>query len=160
MTGHIVGLLVGRENTFPGPFIETVNRKGEAKGVRAEMVTFGGATELEEPRYRVIVDRISHEVPYYRTGTSTFGQRPKTMILQEFIHWDDYIRCICIGRKHINPIRYDPNAPFHERYVIDRPIEGAVRERAIHDAQMLTDALGYDMDTVEFAVRDGILYAI
>ncbi|MFN2632261.1 MAG: glutathione synthase, partial [Thermoanaerobaculia bacterium] len=89
-----------------------------------------------------------------------FGQRPKTMILQEFIQWDDYIRCICIGRRHINPIRYDPMAPFHERYVIDRPVEGAVRERAIHDAIALTDALGYDMDTVEFAVRDGILYAI
>jgi hypothetical protein len=97
---------------------------------------------------------------YDQTGTSTFGQRPKTMILQEFIHWDDYIRCICIGRKHINPIRYDPTAPFHERYVVDKPVEGKVRERAIHDAIALTDALGYDMDTVEFAVRDGILYAI
>ncbi len=30
-----VGLLIGRENTFPQPFIDTVNRKGEPKGVRA-----------------------------------------------------------------------------------------------------------------------------
>ena len=267
MSTKVVGLLVGRENTFPQPFIDTVNRKGDPKGVRAEMATFGGARELEEPKYSVVVDRISHEVPYYRahlksmalmgtvvvndpfwweadekffectlarklgvavpktvilpnksyipdinegslrnlqypldwkgiveytglpaimkpntgggwkdvykvdtmeqllwaydqTGTATFGQRPKTMILQEFIHWDDYIRCICIGRKHINPIRYDPTAPFHERYVVDKPVEGKVRERAIHDAIALTDALGYDMDTVEFAVREGVLYAI
>ena len=32
-----VGLLVGRENTFPGPFIEAVNRKGASAGVTAEM---------------------------------------------------------------------------------------------------------------------------
>src|ERR1041385_2362975 len=66
MTPKLVGLLVGRENTFPQPFIDTVNRKGEAKGVRAEMAILGGAKELEDPKYSVIVDRISHEVPYYR----------------------------------------------------------------------------------------------
>jgi len=58
------------------------------------------------------------------------------------------------------PIRYDPTAPFHERYVISRPVEGDLRTRAILNAIRLTDALGYDMDTVEFAVRDGELYAI
>ncbi|HET7700906.1 MAG TPA: hypothetical protein VFM06_08600, partial [Candidatus Limnocylindria bacterium] len=61
-----VGILVGRENTFPPAFIETVNRKGAARGVTAEMAVMGGAREIEEPRYAVIVDRISHEVPYYR----------------------------------------------------------------------------------------------
>src|SRR5437588_12943290 len=63
--GRVVGLLVGRENTFPQPFIETVNRRGAAKGVSAEMAVLGGTRELERPRYAVIVDRISHEVPYY-----------------------------------------------------------------------------------------------
>src|SRR5881398_2957490 len=63
---RVVGLMVGRENTFPGPFLEVVNAKGEGVGVRAEMATLGGARELEEPRYAVIVDRISHEVPYFR----------------------------------------------------------------------------------------------
>ena len=66
MSEKVVGLLIGRENTFPGPFIETVNRKGASKGVRAEMATMGGAREIEPQRYAVIVDRISHEVPYYR----------------------------------------------------------------------------------------------
>ena len=39
-------------------------------------------------------------------------------------------------------------------------MQGELRERAVHDATALVDALGYDMDTVEFAVRDGVLYAI
>ena len=82
------------------------------------------------------------------------------MILQEFIHWDDYVRCICIGRKDILPMRYDPTAPFAERYVVNRPVQGELRERSIRDAIALVDALGYDMDTVEFAIRDGVLYAI
>ena len=43
----IVGLLVGRENTFPGPFIETVNRKGAAQGVSAELAVLGGTRELQ-----------------------------------------------------------------------------------------------------------------
>src|SRR5262249_2365299 len=45
---------------------DTVNARGAARGVRAEMAVLGGAREEEEPRYAVIVDRISHEVPYYR----------------------------------------------------------------------------------------------
>src|SRR3982074_2025113 len=226
-----VGVLVGRENTFPPAFIATVNRRGASKGVNAEMAVLGGARELEQPRYAVIVDRISHEVPYYRahlksaaimgtvvvndpfwweaderffectrarmlgvavpktvvlpnksyisditeqslrnlkypldwddilsyvglpailkpntgggwkdvdrvdsqqdllwaydqSGCLSPRHRPKTMILQEFIKWEDYVRCICIGRKDVLPIRYDPTAPFHERYVTSRPVQG------------------------------------
>src|SRR5581483_10614558 len=63
---NVVGILVGRENTFPSAFIETVDRKGASRGVRAEMASLGGAREIETPRYAVIVDRISHEVPYFR----------------------------------------------------------------------------------------------
>jgi hypothetical protein len=261
MSERVVGLLVGRENTFPQPFLDVVNERGAAKGVRAELAVLGGAQELEEPRYAVIVDRISHEVPYFRAhlksaalmgtvvvndpfwweadekffectlarklgvavpktvvlpnkeyipdidpevslrnlrfpldweaivgytglpavlkpntgggwkdvhvvGTieelwrayDTSGQQ--TMILQEFIDWQDYVRCICIGRRHVLPIRYDPRRPFHERYRIDEPLDDFLREQSVEQAQTLVDALGYDMDTVEFAVRDGVLYAI
>jgi hypothetical protein len=83
----------------------------------------------------------------------------KTMILQEFIDWDDYVRCIVVG-EDVLPIRYDPKRPFHERYRTDEPVEGKLRERAIADARTLTQALGYDMDTVEFAVKGDVLYAI
>src|SRR5437879_9046023 len=62
----LVGLMVGRENTFPQPFIDLVNQQGKADGIGAELASLGGNGELEAPPYSVIVDRISHEVPYYR----------------------------------------------------------------------------------------------
>src|SRR3979490_2801336 len=61
-----IGLLVGRENTFPQPFLDTVNRKGAGQGVTAELALLQGTQEDEDPAYAVLVDRISHEVPYYR----------------------------------------------------------------------------------------------
>src|SRR5439155_24580358 len=57
MSDRVVGILIGRENTFPGPFIETVNRKGASQGVHAEMAVLGGAREIEPQRDKVIVDR-------------------------------------------------------------------------------------------------------
>src|SRR5213083_2627372 len=62
----IIGLLVGRENTFPGPFLDIVNQKGRADGITAELAVLGGTTELAEQYHAVLVDRISHEVPYFR----------------------------------------------------------------------------------------------
>ena len=257
----VIGLLVGRENTFPGPFLDLVNKRGASDGITAELAVLGGTPELFEPYHAVLVDRISHEVPYYRAhlksavllGTTVINDpfwwqadekffectlarklgvavpktivlpnkqyipdidhvrslrnlqfpldwerlieytglpavlKPntgggwkdvfivhsleelitaydqtglKTMILQEYIDWDDYVRCICIGRQNILPIRYNPRAPFEDRYQISRPVEGALRDQAIKDARTLVEALGYDMDTVEFAVKDGVLYAI
>src|SRR5436190_18011308 len=60
-----IGLVVGREWSFPPAFIEEVNRRGE--GVTAEYVKLGGTAMDELMDYAVIIDRISHEVPYYRT---------------------------------------------------------------------------------------------
>src|SRR5476651_1298815 len=61
-----VGLLCGREFSFPPAFIERVKTLGAKDGVTAEFVKLGG-TRMDEPaKYSVIVDRISHEVEYYR----------------------------------------------------------------------------------------------
>src|SRR3954454_19769393 len=61
----IVGLLVGRENTFPHAFIDRVNSKN--MGVRSELCQLGG-TRMDEPApYGVIVVRISLETPYDRS---------------------------------------------------------------------------------------------
>src|SRR4030095_2774116 len=62
----IVGLLCGREYSFPPAFIAAVNELGRPQNVTAEMVTLGGTKMGEAARYRVIVDRISHEVEDYR----------------------------------------------------------------------------------------------
>ena len=252
-----VGLLVGREWSFPPAFIEEVARRDV--GVTAEFVTLGG-TSMDEPSpYAVIVDRISHEVPYYRTylkhavlngatvvnnpfmwssddklfdaslATKLGVASPKTialpnreyipgikhdeslrnlqypldwqaivdyigmpcilkdahgggwkdvyvcrsldelihnyddsgqltMIVQEFIEWDQFIRCLALGQRDVLPMKYDPR---ERKYLVEHehlaPTLGA---RIVKDSLTLMRALGYDMCSLEFAVRDGIPYAI
>src|SRR6476469_2704386 len=60
-----VGLLVGREWSFPPKFIEAVAARNA--GVIAEHAKLGGTLMNEPCPYAVLVDRISHEVPYYRS---------------------------------------------------------------------------------------------
>ncbi len=60
-----VGILAGREVTFPESIIKSINEKGNGDVV-AEMVTVGGIHHDQEKKYDIIIDRISHEVPYYR----------------------------------------------------------------------------------------------
>jgi len=252
-----VGLLVGREWSFPPAFIEEVNRR--SAGVTAEFVKLGGTKMNEANPYAVIIDRISHEVPYYRSylkcavlqGVSVinnpfmwtaddkfFGAaladkldiaHPKTMVIpnkdyvpgivpteslrnliypldwnyiadyvglpcvlkdahgggwksvyvchsldelirnydqsgrltmvvQEFIRWEGYIRCLCLGQDTVLPMRYNPH---EKQYLVDEGYLGAkLKERIVDDSLKLVRALGYDMNTVEWAVRDGVPYAI
>jgi len=252
-----VGLFVGREWSWPPAFIEEVNRRDE--GVVAEYMRIGGTTMNEPVPYRVIVDRISHEVPYYRSylknavlqgvkvindpfmwtaddkffGASLANRigvvsprtvvlpnkdyvpgivhseslrnleypinwtriidavggfpcvlkdahgggwkevyivRTKeelfwryngtgllTMILQEFIEWDNYARCMCLGQDEIYVMKYDPSA---RRYHDDHDFAPDLYDRIVRDARALCVAFGYDMNTVEFAVRNGVPYAI
>ena len=91
---------------------------------------------------------------YHQTGTHV-------MMLQEEIVFEEYFRCYVIGRKHVHLMRYDPRRPHAERYVRDAaPIPPALAERLRGDCLKLAHALGYDFDTMEFAVRDGVPYAI
>ena len=252
-----VGLLVGREWSFPPKFIEEVNRRKD--GVTAEYVSLDITRMDDAPQYDVIIDRISHEVGFYRAylkHASLLGTRivnnpfmwsaddkffdatlatklgvasPKTvvlpnkdyipgishseslrnlkfpmdwkaaidyvglpcvlkdahgggwrdvyichsleevwqnyndsglltMVLQEFIEWDQYIRCLCLGRQDVLPMQYDPKRRMYiddESYLSD-----SLKKRIVDDALTLVRALGYDMNSVEFAVRDEIPYAI
>lgn len=251
-----VGVIVGREWSFPPAFIEEVNRRNA--GVTAEYVQLGG-TRMDEPvPYRVIVDRISHEVPYYRSylkNAALQGVRvindpfmwsaddkffeaslatrlgvasPKTivlpnkeyvpgivpgeslrnliypldwgwiadyvgmpcilkdahgggwrdvyvvhsldeliarydqsgmltMIVQEFIAWENYARCMVLGQRDVHVMKYDPR---QRHYHAGHDFAPALYRRIHADALTLCKALGYDMNTVEFAIRDGIPYAI
>jgi hypothetical protein len=252
-----VGLLVGQEWSFPPAFIGEVNNRDV--GVSAEFVKLGG-TKMDEPNpYAVIIDRISHEVPYYRSylknavlqGVSVINNpfmwtaddkyfeaslanrlgiaSPKTivlpnkdyipgivhpdslrnlispmdwgyivdyvglpcvlkdahgggwkevyichsveeliynynqtglltMVVQEFIEWEHYVRCMCLGQEEILPIKYNP----HERryYVEHNHLTPELGQRIFEDSLKLVRALGYDMNTVEWAICDGIPYAI
>jgi hypothetical protein len=83
------------------------------------------------------------------------------MTLQEEIVFTEYFRCYVIGRKHIHIMRYDPRQPHADRYVkAPAPIDPKMYERVRGDCLKLVNALGYDFDTLEFAVRDGVPYAI
>jgi hypothetical protein len=60
-----IGLIIGREWSWPSAFITEVNKRGE--GVTAEFVKLGGTFLTTTSEYDVIIDRMSHEIPYYRT---------------------------------------------------------------------------------------------
>jgi hypothetical protein len=255
-----IGLLCGREHSFPPAFIDRVNELGRSEGLSAEMVSLGG-TRLGEPSpYRVIVDRLSHEVAYYRgylkyaalggtyvinnpfwwTADDKFfnyalasrlgvavprtvllpqksyppdvdirpeslrnlqypldwdelldhvgrpailkpfagggwkhvykvedrdellraydASGPHCMVLQQFIDFGQYVRCFTFGKTDIMPVAYDPRA---RRYIIDHAyLTAEVGARVVSDAQTINQALGYEMNTIEFAIRDGVPYAI
>jgi hypothetical protein len=252
-----IGLLVGREWSFPPAFIQEVARRDA--DVVAEFVTLGG-TRMDEPAdYAVIIDRISHEVPYYRTflkhaalqgsivvnnpfmwsaDDKLFGASlatklgvasPKTvalpnrqyipgikhdeslrnlqypldwqgivdyiglpcilkdahgggwrdvyicrsleelihhydtsalltMIVQEFIEWEQFIRCLALGQREVLPMKYDPR---ERKYLVEHEhLSPKLGKRIVDDSLTLMGALGYDMCSLEFAVRDGVPYAI
>ena len=82
-----VGLMVGREWSFPPALIEAVNNREE--DVSAELVQLGG-TRMDEPcPYAVIVDRISHEVPYYRSYLKNAVLHSTTVFNNPFMWTDD-----------------------------------------------------------------------
>jgi hypothetical protein len=252
-----IGLLVGREWSWPPAFLEAINRRHD--GVTAEYVKLGGTRMEEAIPYAVLIDRISHEVPYYRSylkhavqqgvtvvnnpfmwcaddkffGASLCAKlglaHPKTlvlpnkdyvpgivpteslrnlifaldwqaivdyvgmpcvlkdahgggwrgvyichsleelirnydqsglltMIVQEFIHWEQYVRCLCLGQREVLVMPYDPN---EKKYAADPDyVSSDLHQRIVDDSLKLVGALGYDMNTVEWAVRDGVPYAI
>ena len=86
------------------------------------------------------------------------------MMLQEEIVFTDYFRCYCIGQKDVLIMPYEPRNPHHLRYAAEMKATGEEGEKllaTIKDYTLkLNIALGYDFNTVEFAVRDGIPIAI
>ena len=255
-----IGVLFGMENTFPGALVERINGFGLPE-ITAEFVQIGAVRMAEPSPYRVIVDRISHDIPYYRAylknaaldgayiinnpfwwsaddkffnyslatrlgvaiprtvllphkehpaGTTDRSMRnlqypldwpsifeyvkfpaflkpfdgggwrdvhrvnteeeffkaydqtrTLCMTLQAAVEFDEYFRCYVVGQEDVHIMPYNPRAPFHERYVLTPPAyDPALLERVELDARTLCQALGYDLNTVEFAVEDGIPYAI
>ena len=257
-----VGILTGREVTFPESIIKSINEKGKDEVV-AEMVKVGGIRLDEEKKYDVIIDRISHEVPFYRAtlkrmaleGTYIINNPfwwsaddkffnfsladkigvaiPKTvllpqqdyipditseslrnlefpidwegivnyvgfpaflkpfdgggwknvskvysleelwseynksgklcMTLQEGIEFDQFVRCYCVGQEKVLIMPYDPSKPYLSgmQYVsVDDYLSPELHERVEKDVITICKALGYDLNTVEFAIKDGVPYAI
>ena len=83
------------------------------------------------------------------------------MLLQSEVTFDDYYRCYCIGGAEVRIMPYEPRNPHHLRYVVDRPPAAPeLLARIERDVLTLNQALGYDFNTVEFAIHDGVPYAI
>jgi len=255
-----IGIVYGMEESFPPALCERVKQMG-VPDVTAEPVHIG-AVRMDEPaRYRVIVDRISHDIPFYRaylknavlTGSTVINNpfwwsaddkffnyslatrlgvaipptvilphknlppgttdksmrnleyplkwdeifeyvgfpaflkphdgggwrdvfqvnspeelftaydqsRDLCMTLQRAVKFNEYFRCYVVGQSKVHIMPYNPRAPHHERYVKNPPAyDPALLARVERDALLLCRALGYDLNTVEFAVEDGVPYAI
>jgi hypothetical protein len=83
------------------------------------------------------------------------------MLYQKAVNFDEYFRCYVVGQSKVHIMPYDPRKPHHERYVQSPPAyDPKLLARVEKDALALCRALGYDLNTVEFAVEDGIPYAI
>ena len=82
------------------------------------------------------------------------------MMLQEEIKFDSYFRCYCIDRTDIKIMHYEPRNPHHLRYVADFKVSDELLATIKDYVLRINNGLGYDFNTVEFAVRDGIPIAI
>ena len=93
---------------------------------------------------------------YHRHGET--GQL--VMLLQEEIVFDEYYRCYCIGGKHVRIMPYEPRNPHHLRYTSDFNPSPERLKQMEEIVLRINQYLGYDFNTVELAIRDGIPYAI
>jgi len=104
------------------------------------------------------VYRLENKDEFFKAYNET-GQL--VMMLQEEIIFDDYFRCYCIDRKDVHLMQYDPKQPHHLRYVRDaQPKSKELLDMLKDYVLRLNIGLGYDFNTVELAVRNGVPYAI
>lgn len=83
------------------------------------------------------------------------------MTLQSAVNFTEYFRCYVVGQQKVRIMAYDPRRPHHERYLHDAPAyDKKLLKRVEKDAITLCKGLGYDLNTVEFAVENGVPYAI
>ena len=86
------------------------------------------------------------------------------MLYQEAIDFDDYFRCYCLGGKDVLIMPYEPRNEFHQRYQTEMKTQGEAGQKLLATVKdytlRLCQGLGYDFNTVEFAVRGGVPIAI
>ncbi|MBR9922440.1 MAG: hypothetical protein GYB31_16505 [Bacteroidetes bacterium] len=82
------------------------------------------------------------------------------MMLQQTIDFDAYFRSYCIGGKYVRTMHYEPRNPHHLRYNAKHDVSEEMLKMIDEYVIRLNQALGYDFNTVEFAIQDGVPYAI
>ncbi|MFM7671238.1 MAG: RimK family alpha-L-glutamate ligase [Bacteroidota bacterium] len=99
-----------------------------------------------------------------RSAEEFFSKHAETgqlvMLLQEEIVFNEYYRCYCIGGKYVRIMSYEPRNPHHLRYVADFAPTLERLKQMTDIVLTINRYLGYDFNTVELAVRDGVPYAI
>jgi len=103
------------------------------------------------------VYRLESMDDFFQKHTET-GQL--VMLLQEEIQFEQYYRCYCIGGKHVRIMPYEPRNPHHLRYVADFNASPELFQLMESIVLRINHYLGYDFNTVELALRDGVPYAI
>jgi hypothetical protein len=82
----------------------------------------------------------------------------RTMIVQQFIATDHFVRCLCVGQKEVLALRYDPQS---QKYLGEPDdLDEELRRRVTDDSLRLVHALSYDLNAADWAVREGIPYLI
>jgi len=103
------------------------------------------------------VYRLENADDFYQKHSET-GEL--VMLLQEEIVFDEYYRCYCIGGKYVRIMPYEPRNPHHLRYVADFAPSPERLQQMEQIVLRINHYLGYDFNTVELALRDGVPYAI
>ena len=60
-----IGIIFGMESTFPPALVDKINSFNDPD-VQAELAIIGEVRMAEPSPYHVIIDRISHDIPFYR----------------------------------------------------------------------------------------------
>ncbi|MFI5263105.1 MAG: RimK family alpha-L-glutamate ligase [Candidatus Kapaibacterium sp.] len=82
------------------------------------------------------------------------------MTLQENVDFEEYYRCYCIGKSDVHIMPYEPRNPHHLRYQASFAPNEKLKAKMEKDCLTICETLGYDFNTIEFAVKGGIPYAI
>ena len=84
------------------------------------------------------------------------------MTLQHGVEFKEYFRCYVVGQEKVHIMHYDPEGAA-SRALCEKSCRlptPSCCDRVVKDSLTLCRALGYDLNTVEFAVEDGVPYAI
>ncbi|PYL07969.1 MAG: hypothetical protein DME34_05790 [Verrucomicrobia bacterium] len=103
------------------------------------------------------VYRLHNSDEFFRAYNET-GQL--VMMLQEEVKFDMYFRCYSIDQRHVRIMPYEPRHPYHLRYQTEWQAPKEILEKVEEGVLRLNQFLGYDLNTVEFAIRDGVPMAI
>src|SRR5438874_1245281 len=99
------------------------------------------------------VYRLHNPEEFYRAYSET-GQL--VMMLQEEVKFDMYFRCYSIDQRNVRIMPYDPRHPYHLRYQTEWRTPKEVLQNVERGVLQLNQYLGYDLNTVEFAIRAGV----